>query len=356
MGRFDTYKNGGVMLVFLLMNLSILQAQAVCGAEIEKQYYFGNTQQLYVKVQVCRQGSPVDFLPFDWGDGHLDSLPLSGTIGAGNGYIINFYLGIHQYEPGINEYVELKITPGQIIDDFVNMEEEASSDFVMKDSILIFTSENSPIIGITDNESPDMAILSPTNYEQEGWYESLQMYQVPYDFDSLSYALADFPVEGYFPPATNGELFIDEYGIMYWDRPLVPGKYAVAAKVREVKWTSNPVYNQQWTMVSTITKAFMIIVNSASLVTTVPAIGANKILSIYPNPATTTSTLEYGGLNGETNLKVINAQGQIMLQKTLNGTAQIQREVIDVSTWPAGVYWIELRNEAGQVTKKLVVE
>lgn len=339
-----------------VINHNTINAQAVCGAEIEKQYYFGNTQQLYVKVQVCRQGSPVDFLPFDWGDGHLDSLPLSGTIGAGNGYIINFYLGIHQYEPGTNEYVELKITPGQIIDDFVNVEEEASFDFVMKDSILIFTPENTPFIGYTDNDGPDMAILAPTNYQAEGWYESLQMYQVPYDFDSLSYALADFPVEGYFPPATNGELFIDEYGVMYWDRPLVPGKYAVAAKVREVKWTNNPTYNQQWTMVSTITKAFMIIVDSASLVTTVPAIEIDKILSIYPNPTTTTTTLEYGGLNGDIHLKAINTQGQVLLQKTLASTAQIQREVIDVSTWPAGVYWIELRNEQGQVTKKLVVE
>jgi hypothetical protein len=90
--------------------------------------------------------------------------------------------------------------------------------------------------------------------------------------------------------------------------------------------------------------------------TSSPVAAENTFFSLYPNPATTTTALEYGGLNCETHLKAINAQGQVILQKTLSSTAQIQRETIDVSTWPAGIYFLELQSEQGRVVQKLVVE
>lgn len=51
-----------------------------------------------------------------------------------------------------------------------------------------------------------------------------------------------------------------------------------------------------------------------------------------------------------------NTQDQFMLRKALNGAAQLQRETIDVSTWPAAVYFLELAGEEGKVVRKLVVE
>jgi|GEM_PF-3077122 len=349
-----------IISFFLTLNLSILNwnticLQNVCGAEIEKEYYFANQQKLVVEVQVCREGNSVGTVSFDWGDGEVEDFALIGSYNAGNGYVIDYYRGNHIYAAGTNEYVELVLRAGQLTDDFVNVNTEENNAFVLRDSVLIFSEDLSPLVGYAYNEGPYMEILSPSYYEAEGWYESFIMAQAPFDMDSLSYSLTDFPADGYSFPANNEELFMYS-NVMYWDRPFLPGKYAVAVKLREVRWTTNPFYNQQWTMLSTITKAFTIIVDSASLVTTVPKIGIENIMSVYPNPTTTTTTLEYGGLDGEIHLKAINAQGQVMLQKTLDSTAQIQRETIDVSTWPAGVYWIELSNEAGQVTKKLVVE
>jgi hypothetical protein len=141
-----------------------------------------------------------------------------------------------------------------------------------------------------------------------------------------------------------------ETGAFRWRNPPGPGKYLLGFDLHGL-FPNTTVVNNMFTrylVIELTEEDFMINTHTNNLVT--------PELSIYPNPTTTTTTLEYGGLNGEIYLKAINAQGQIMLQKTLNGMAQIQREVIDVSTWPAGVYWIELSNEQGQVTKKLVVE
>jgi hypothetical protein len=139
-------------------------------------------------------------------------------------------------------------------------------------------------------------------------------------------------------------------GDFIWRNPPGPGRYLLGFDLVGVTADLQNPNNRfsRYLIIELTEEDFM-------LNTRTRAVAATE-LKIHPNPTTTTTTLEYGGLNGEIYLKAINAQGQIMLQKTLNGTAQIQREVIDVSTWPAGVYWIELSNEQGQVTKKLVVE
>lgn len=279
------------VLAFLLFYaFTALQAQAVCGAEIEKEHYFADEQKLIVHIQVCRKGDPVDSVAFDWGDGQIETLNRVSSYNAGDGYLIDFYRGNHYYLAGTNEYVELALHAGQLIDDFVNINEEENNVFILKDSVLIFSEDHSPLLGYAYNEGPHMEILSPSYYEAAGWYESFIMAQAPFDFDSLSYQLAAFPVDGYILPASHEELYMYS-NVIYWDHPLVPGKYAIAVKLRELEWTTNPFYNQQWTMLSTITKAFTIIVDSASLVTTVPKIGIETILSIYPNPTTTTTKL-----------------------------------------------------------------
>ena len=141
-----------------------------------------------------------------------------------------------------------------------------------------------------------------------------------------------------------------ETGAFRWRNPPGPGKYLLGFDLHSL-FPNSTVLNNMFTrylVIELTEEDFMMSTSTDDLF--------SIELSIYPNPATTTTTLEYGGLNGEIYLKAINAQGQIMLQKTLDSTAQIQRELIDLSTWPAGVYWIELSNEAGQVTNKLVVE
>jgi hypothetical protein len=340
--------------IFLKVN-SVFFAQSVCGAEIEKRYFYPTSQRLQMRIQVCRSEPPVDHILFDWGDGYMDTVPRYSTLNAGGGYIIDLYFTEHYYDVDTAQYVELKLHAGMVIDDFANVDYTMDTNFVLTDSFYVYSEEYSPHLGIMENFGPRMEYLTPTTYTGIEWDENMLMYQMPPEIDLLTFSRGEFPVVGYTPPAPIEELYV-EGGIMYWEYPLEPGKYAVAGKVRELKYTDNPLYQEPLILVSTITKAFMIIVDSASLVTTVPAIEIDKVLSIYPNPTTTTTTLEYGGLSGEIHLKAINAQGQIMLQKTLNSTAQLQREVIDLSTWPAGVYWIELRNKAGQVTKKLVVE
>ena len=249
-------------LIFLWLYLVIglpLAAQKVCGAEIEKNNYFPDTKALFVRIQVCRENWFDDDLVFDWGDGQADTFPRIVSLNLGDGYLLDTYHGWHTYDSTFSGYVELGILEEEIMETYSNVDYTQGVSFLLRDSMLIYSVEEEPYENHNENQGPRMEPDGIVVYDGGILSKELRMYQYPTEPDTLGIRLFSFPVAGYSEPAPSTELYV-EGGILYWDQPLVPGVFAIASRAREMRFTDNPIYPDQWTLVSTITKAFTILV------------------------------------------------------------------------------------------------
>ncbi|MFT4759215.1 MAG: choice-of-anchor B domain-containing protein [Paraglaciecola sp.] len=74
-------------------------------------------------------------------------------------------------------------------------------------------------------------------------------------------------------------------------------------------------------------------------------------LKIFPNPVADLLFIEINDLNATFQAEILNTQGQIFIEKSLQNT-----QSIDVADFPKGIYYLKISNEEGVVTKKIVVE
>lgn len=79
---------------------------------------------------------------------------------------------------------------------------------------------------------------------------------------------------------------------------------------------------------------------------------------LYPNPTTSTATLEMAGLSGaaEVQLELLNALGQVVQQRRARPRAGILREQLDLTELATGVYSVRISTAQGTVVKRLVRE
>ena len=80
--------------------------------------------------------------------------------------------------------------------------------------------------------------------------------------------------------------------------------------------------------------------------------------SLYPNPATGTTTLELSGLQQQTpvTIEVLNALGQRVTTQTTRPRQGTISQVLDVSHLPTGVYSVQVRTAEGTVVRRLLKE
>lgn len=83
----------------------------------------------------------------------------------------------------------------------------------------------------------------------------------------------------------------------------------------------------------------------------------NKIVTIYPNPASTQITIDLGNLENHTgwNIKIINFIGQEVFNKPMNS----QKYVIPLNTWSSqGIYFVKIYDAQGSLvnTKKIILQ
>lgn len=100
--------------------------------------------------------------------------------------------------------------------------------------------------------------------------------------------------------------------------------------------------------------------STVSTVTTVTDVGVEELnnylsLSIYPNPANEFITIDLYSLKQDVyKLQLMNIAGQVMYAENLNLNLPFIKKQIDLSALPQGIYLIQLSNEEGVYSKRII--
>jgi len=76
------------------------------------------------------------------------------------------------------------------------------------------------------------------------------------------------------------------------------------------------------------------------------------LFKVYPNPATEKLFVQFVGWEGEKEIKLLDITGRIVLiQKSLE-----EKNEIDISSFPKGIYLISAKNKSSYVVKKIKIQ
>jgi len=75
-------------------------------------------------------------------------------------------------------------------------------------------------------------------------------------------------------------------------------------------------------------------------------------ISIYPNPATTETTITFSEAQKSTSIKVMNTLGECIQQLTTSN----KQLILDMSGYAKGIYFVRIENEKGIVNRKIIVQ
>jgi hypothetical protein len=80
-------------------------------------------------------------------------------------------------------------------------------------------------------------------------------------------------------------------------------------------------------------------------------------LSIYPNPASKQLNLAFVAQNSSSvSISLTNVAGLKVYNETFSNHSETYNQTIDVSSFPKGMYFIDIRSENGNVIRKIVIE
>jgi hypothetical protein len=76
-------------------------------------------------------------------------------------------------------------------------------------------------------------------------------------------------------------------------------------------------------------------------------------VSLYPNPAKESATIEFSGLNSEATISIVNMKGQIIETIEIQPTQSYELYLNDFAS---GVYYVKIITDSKIITQKLIVE
>lgn len=324
----------------------------IWGAEMQK---LVSRKEVKIYLQVYREGQTVPEVMLDWGDG---STSMAGSVRErqleGNRFF-QVYEGQHEYaEAGI---YAIGFVDSFLVEGIANVASSGSQAISFRDSVHIDPSETFLI----SNKSPEpMGPLYDSFFAQvEGGVLLVpisfhQQVDMPFGyFEELEAELVPFPAAGYSDPPGAAGIAVytsDNAGSarLVWDRPIEPGRYALCMKVNEYRDFEGARY-----FMSTNHFAFIVDVDEDMIVSTSSPSAEALPLQLYPNPTTSTLYLK-AKLPSQASalLTVQDAMGRELLRQPLPA-GRVQHE-LDVSAWPAGVYFLRLRQGAVDVVERFV--
>ncbi len=329
--------------LFFILNIlcASVNAQSIRGAE----FYFEKNETLTTVLTVVFEDTYKDSVEVDWGDGTDSFLTILSHNVTPNGFTEARYLGDHNYsEEG---YYEIVYTDGFVIEEVDNFNYTSQARIILKDTVGFFfenfylSSWRGPEF-LTSQESVqyDSGIL--THY--------LGIFPFPIG-NYIEREIISYPTDIYVD-VIEGISITGNHPFM-WTNPSVEGTFGTAIRVKYYATIPNDKGGLDSVFLCSTTRAFMIEITSDMVVGVTDILNKNSIL-LYPNPATNRVKVKYESSGGELNLSVSNLQGQSIFSSVLP-TGSTNTE-IDVSEWPAGIYFLELESAQGSVVQKLVVE
>ncbi len=85
--------------------------------------------------------------------------------------------------------------------------------------------------------------------------------------------------------------------------------------------------------------------------------GSFDITNVRPVPAVDYVEITYTAINnGSVEVNVYDLTGRVMLKASVNATSGVNNQVIDISSYPAGIYMVSLNNGTDVATQRLVKE
>jgi len=317
-----------VLLILVKQNFS----QSLRGGEIRFTHISGFTYSFI--IEIYSNDSSLHSLLITNGDGTTDTLENVGQPEYAPICFNQFSGGSHTY-PNLGTYV-VSVSANYLMDSIANIQYSASQKLYLEDTLRIldpafFGYDNSPILlnPPIDYASAEQAyVYNPNAYDPDG--------------DSLSFSLVPYFANGYtFPTATDSIGINKLTGELLWDKPIAAGNYALAILVTEFRSA---------VVIGTEYVDMMITVNNS--------LGINSIqtensISILPNPTNNQTTITYNlRPQLQPTLSILNLEGKIISEIKLS--SQQHEFSLDVSKFPVGIYFIELRSNDEVITKKLV--
>lgn len=332
--------------------------QKIYGAEIYKTLLPNNAA---VEIWVWREASSKPYLLFDWGDGSpLDTAniwfsQLLGSNGS-ESFFIDQYRANHQYDStGI---YRIGFRDSVLVQNILNIENSGEKSIAVFDSIAIYPDSST----LSLNTSPVFfAQQGAVSLNEEGQVRFLISIEPDEYFfgDVYRGSLVDFPAEGYVLPMATDSIYMTESGgLMIWDRPIHPGRYAVGINVWEGRRISGPDIPTDTIFLSTTLRAMTIWITEDLIVSNFGPKPFSGILRIYPNPTSNSSILylDYALPNQEGKVTISNNLGQIVFTVDLESNRQVRQLKIPIRNWPAGFYTLTIKSGPEQITKKVLIQ
>ncbi|MBE7441741.1 MAG: T9SS type A sorting domain-containing protein [Flavobacteriales bacterium] len=82
----------------------------------------------------------------------------------------------------------------------------------------------------------------------------------------------------------------------------------------------------------------------------------NHILNVFPNPATTLIQVTYNTKETNTNFKIMDLTGKVILTKNASNNGSLNQEFIDVSIISKGVYFLAITSGKSTSTQKIIIQ
>jgi len=301
-----------------------------------------------INIKIYRENEPNPPIIFEYGDGNKDTLIGNPVLIANTNIIATSYYGSHQYD-STGHYV-VGFRDSFLVENVVNIPNSGNQSIFFSDSLyvipdsLLITINQSPGIGghiKGFNVNADGAIFhNMTTLESDQW-------------DYYTCHLVPFPLPGYSMPEATDSLTC-EGGLFIWDKPVAPGRYAFAMRLRETR---------QWPgfegiPMGTNTRYVVVDIDSSMLNTTqIISFDLVDELKVYPIPANgeLNISLENSFSSNKIQLSISNLLGQTMYQEQLFFPNKKIEHQIDVSSYPIGTYFLSLKSGAQIMTRKFIV-
>jgi hypothetical protein len=296
-----------------------------------------NASYIQAYIKIFREGSSSpEGLILNWGDNSQDTISgYTATSSTHEGVFVDTYITDHYYNgPGLYEIV---LRDSFLVENVANIDHSEDQIFELKQLHRI-REDGLPLNYPQFSSSPILIILN----ESDGALYHAGSFGTGgiTSWDSLKTELIPFLDEGYeYPPFTDTIICCKP---LIWDRPPSPGRYAFAMEI--TTWLDGEI-------LGTGVRKTIFDIDESMLVSTYDQ-HDNTEISLFPNPTSNLLNIQLPKAAKPVQVDVYNTEGQVVYQTV----APRENLDIDVQQWPAGTYFLSLRQKGKMpVVRKFVV-